>query len=146
MSKAYLALKAVENGHSIFAEAKGFKTEYKVGKRVTCGHPEFPFFLANQEEVWGHKNDVLSVGSGYTDILLVRVLAKDVREKLRWATSINERGADQDAVLRSLLQEEKSWLLATSVLPIEYVPKGADLREYLKQAAKRFHLPILKKV
>lgn len=154
MSKAYLALKAVsqDGGQfgSIYAKNQKFYTTYEIGKRVTCLHPKFPFWLPSAYCFMG---GYLSVGAPYTHILLMRVLAKDVSvehaETYRATDKVDEPEMIEieyrNIVNSAYPTTSTKYLFAKSLLPLEFVPASVtNFNDYLKEKAKQYHLPVLK--
>jgi hypothetical protein len=141
-TKSFLALKAVSvDNTSCHATNPFLKTLYSVGNRITTKYPTLPYFIATKDEI-SYPPTTLSVATGYYKLLLISVLAKDIRTQSPWLNS-NVSGGSYFDYTKEQVYFESSFITATSLRVLETVPVGANLHNYLKAQAAKYHQKVL---
>jgi hypothetical protein len=140
-TKSYLALKGVnKDGCSAFIRHPKLKTCYTLGKRVNCVHPKFPFYLATADEICGGDHSRISIHTHYDHILLVSVLAKDLRFSLPY-----HYGSSSDTFSKLIknITMDNQFIGAASLRPLEVLSGGCDIKDQLKYFATKYHQKVL---
>lgn len=140
-TKSYLALKGVnKDGCSAFIRHPKLLTCYTIGTRVHCIHPKFPYYLATIDEVVGIDNSLISINTTYDHILLVSVLAKDLRFSVPYHYGQNYEPFSK--VIQNVTMGNE-FIGAASLRPLEVVSADSDLKKQLKYFATKYHQKVL---
>lgn len=142
-TKSFLALKGVRtDGTSCFVSNPALKTRYVVGERIRSRSEIFPFYVATFDEIQDYTPSQMSIDTTYDKILLVSVLAKDLRSQAPW-NDCTGSAFDEKDLQKVTTHFNRSFVTATSLRVLETVPTGVNLKEYLQAQAKKRHQKIL---
>lgn len=155
MTKSFLALKTTKRGQSIWANNPAVCQTYRVGERVKCKDPLFPFFICSQDAVCG--NGHIRCGADYTEFLIIQVFTRELGHIQPWVNQVNDDKSDYGlgrtfVDIQNLYKPRFSGERANKV---EYqftaqrlkvlasYPQSYDAKRKLKHWSCNLHLPIL---
>ena len=88
MTKSFIALKTTLRGKSIWAIHPAICQTYRVGERVKCKDPLFPFFICSLDALTKSAN--IACGADYTEFLIIQVFASELSHIMPWVNVVNE--------------------------------------------------------
>lgn len=152
MTKSFIALKTTLRGKSIWANNPAVCQTYRVGERVKCKDPLFPFFICSQEAVSGSGH--IRCGAEYTEFLIIQVFASELGHTQPWVNQVNDDTLDTSLGLtfidikglykpRYIDARANHQFTAQRLKVLASYSQHDDAKRKLKHWSCNLHLPIL---